>query len=103
MVSNSGIDLMASGRDKGHQCAEAVALQSNPPGRLGQLDGGADCLRDIARASVAIIPPVKPQTLLPEEVWRDRDVSLGCQLVASSSNVGVNSKQFLENDHHGGG
>src|SRR4029077_14623948 len=65
MVSNGGVDLMASGRDKGHQCAEAVALQGNPPGRLGQLKSGADCLRDIARASVAIIRRVNPQTVLP--------------------------------------
>src|SRR5277367_3761581 len=103
MVSNGCIDLMASRRDKGHQGAEAVALQGNPPGRPGQLDGGADCLRDIACAGVAIIRPVKPQTVLPvgfrpyveinvrllppEEVWRDRGVSLGSQLIASRSNI----------------
>src|SRR5277367_5298837 len=115
MVSNGGIDFVASGRDKSHQCPEAVALQGNPPGRLGQLDSGADCLRDIARASIAIIRSVKPQTVLPvsfrpyvkinvrllppEEVRRDRGVSVSCQLVASRPNVGVNTKQFLQNDH----
>src|SRR5580704_5870028 len=114
MVSNGGVDLMASRRDKSHQCAEAVALQGDLPGRLGQLHSGADRLRDIARAYVAIIRAVKPQTVLPvgfgpyvkidvrllppEQVRRDRDESLLCQLIAGRPDVGVNAEQFLEND-----
>ena len=115
MISNGGVDLMASGRDKGHQCAEAVALQGNLSGRLRQLNSGADRFHDISRACVAIIRRVKSQTVLPvgfgpyveidvrllppEQVRRDRDEPLGCQLIAGRSDVGVNAEQFLENDH----
>ena len=93
---------------------------STPAGQPSQLSpatwyGGADCLHDIPRARIAIIRRVKPQTVLPvsfrpyveidvrllppEQVRRDRNESLLCQLIAGRSDVGVNAKQFLENDH----
>src|ERR1700733_1934742 len=65
MIANGGVDLMASGRDKGHQCTEAVALQGNLSSRLRQFKSGANRLRNITRACVAIICTVEPQTVLP--------------------------------------
>src|SRR6202041_3321388 len=31
VIANGGVDLRAGGRDKGHQCTEAVSLQGNLP------------------------------------------------------------------------
>src|ERR1700722_16006176 len=99
MISDRGVDLIAGGRDKGHQCTEAVSLQGNLSRRLRQLDGGADRFLDIFRARIAIIRRVKSQAALPvsfrpyveidawllppEWVRSDRDEPLGCQLIAS--------------------
>src|ERR1700719_1831750 len=98
MISNGGVDLIAGGRDKGHQCTEAVPLQGDLSGRLWQLNSGADRLHDIFRASIAIIRRVKSQAVLPvsfrphaeidsgllppEYVRRDCDEPLRCQLIA---------------------
>src|ERR1700732_2513777 len=103
MIANGGVDLMASGRDKGHQCPEAVALQGNLSSRLRQLNSRANRLRNITRACVAIICPVEPQTVLPvslrpyveidvrllppEQVGRDCNESLLCQLIAGRPDV----------------
>jgi hypothetical protein len=59
MIGNGGVDLIAGGRDKGHQCTEAVPLQGNLSGRLWQLNSGADRFHDIFRARIAIIRRVK--------------------------------------------
>jgi hypothetical protein len=46
---------------------------------------------------------INSSLLTPEEVWRDRDEPLGCQFIAGRPDVGVNAKQFLENDYRGRG
>ena len=115
MVSNDSVDLMTGGCDKSHQRTEAVSLQADFSGRLRQLSGGADRFPDIFRAGVAIICCVKSEAVLPvifrsyaeidagllppEQVRRDRDEPLGCQLVAGRADIGINAKQFLQNDH----
>ena len=65
MISNGGVDLIAGGRDKGHQCTEAVPLQGNLSSRLWQLNSGADRFYDIFHARIAIIRRVKSQAVLP--------------------------------------
>jgi hypothetical protein len=115
MVSNRCIDLIAGGYDKSHQCAEAVALHANLAGRLRQRRGCAYRFPDILSTGIAIIGPVKPQTVLPvcvrsdtkidarflppEQVRRDRDEALGRKLIACRPDVGVNAEQLLENNH----
>src|SRR5580693_561218 len=42
VISDSGVDLVAGGCDKGHQCTEAVPLQGNLSSRLWQLNSSAD-------------------------------------------------------------
>src|SRR5271170_2676850 len=65
VISDSRVDLIASGRDKGHQCAEAVPLQGNPSGRFWQLNSSADRFQNIFHARIAVIGRVKSQTVLP--------------------------------------
>src|SRR5580700_8606632 len=115
MIANGGVDLMTGGCDKSHQCTEAVSLQADLSGRLRQLSRSADRFPDIFRAGVAIMCCVKSQAVLPvivrsyaeidagllppEQVRRDRDEPQRCQLVAGCADIGINAKQFLQNDH----
>jgi hypothetical protein len=63
MIGNGGIDLIAGGRDEGHQSTEAVPLQRDLSSRFWQLNRGA--LHDVFGARIAIIRRVQSQTVLP--------------------------------------
>src|SRR5580704_4057999 len=65
MISNGGVDFVPGGRDKYHQCTEAVPLQGDLSSGLWQLNSGAYRFHDIFRAGIAIICRVQPQTVLP--------------------------------------
>jgi hypothetical protein len=75
MISDGGVDVAAHGRHKRHQGAEAIALDGNLAGAIGQFGHSVQRVLDISDAGVTIIRLIKPKAVLPVSLLRDAKVN----------------------------
>src|SRR5271156_4807340 len=115
VIPDRGIDaVVAHGCHEDHQRAQAIAQQGNLAVAFRETAYCIDSVFDVLYAGISVISLIEAKAVVPVglggnvqvdagllppvQVWSDREVTLLRQFVAVLANVGVHTKQLLQNN-----
>ena len=74
VIGDRSVNTVASGRQEGHQSAEAIAQHSNLTSTARQLGHVVDGIVDVPRAGVSVIGLIETKAVLPIGLGGDTEV-----------------------------
>src|SRR5579863_7638765 len=116
VIPDRGVDAVVTHScHEDHQRAEAIAEQGNLAVAFREIAYSVDGVLDVLYAGISVISRIEAKAVLPVgfggdvqvdarllppvQVWSDREVTLFRQFITVLANVGVHTKQFLQNDN----
>src|SRR6202451_4566418 len=109
--------VVAHGCHEDHQRAEAIAEQGDLTVTFRETAYCVDGVLDVFYAGISVISLIEAKAVVPVglggdvqvdarflppvQVWSDREVALFRQFITVLANVGVHTKQFLQNNNSG--
>src|SRR5580692_6797265 len=118
VIPDRGVDaVIAHSCHEDHQRSEAIAEQGYLAVAFRETAYCIDGVFDVLDAGISVISLIEAKAVVPvglggdlqidarllppEQVWSDREVALFRQFIAVLADVGVHTKQFLQNDNSG--
>src|ERR1700740_3088153 len=116
VIPDRGVDAVVThGCHEDHQRAEAIAAQGNLAVAFREIAYSFDGVLDVLYAGISVISRIEAEAVLPVgfggdvqvdarllppvQIWSDREVAFFRQFITVLANVGVHTKQFLQNDN----